>query len=236
MVSGLALERGGRTLLSGLSVSVPRGGFLAVTGPSGAGKSTFLASLAGLLAPAAGEILYAGAGGALRRPSELRGRLGLVFQELRIVPTSSLLANVLAGRLGRYPWWATLAGLPRAGEAEAQALLTELGLGALALREAGETSGGEQQRVALARALFLEPEAILADEPVSALDPAASERALSVLRAEARRQGGTVVCVLHDGGLVERFADQVLTIDPALPSGWRLERHASRDPRREERA
>jgi phosphonate transport system ATP-binding protein len=224
IVSGLSLERGGRRLFSDLTVSVPRGGFLAVVGPSGAGKSTFLAAMAGLLAPLAGEIRFAGAAGALRAPGALRGRLGLVFQELRLVPTATLLDNVLAGRLGRHAWWSTVARLPRQGESEARALLSALGIAELAGRAACEVSGGEQQRAALARALFLEPEAVLADEPVSALDPDRAVSALQSLCGEARRRRATVICVLHDRSLVERFAEQVLTIDPQLPQGWRVER------------
>ena len=103
------------------------------------------------------------------------------------------------------------------------ALLQALGLEPLAHRWACDVSGGEQQRAALARALFMEPEVVLADEPVSALDVEGAERALATLRAEVLRLFATVICVLHDPPLVERFADHVLTLDPRLPSGHRLE-------------
>jgi len=230
VVRALDLERD-RRLLSGLGLSVPRGAFLAVVGPSGAGKSSLLACLAGRLAPAAGVVGYAGAGGVLRPPAELRGRIGLVFQDHRLVPTASLLDNVLCGRLGRRPWWATAPGLPRSGRAEARALLAALGVEDLAARWTAEVSGGEQQRVALARALFLEPEVVLADEPVSALDPELARHALIVLRREARRLRATVVCVLHDPPLVEEFADLLLEVDPRLPAGFRLSRVDARPSR-----
>lgn len=224
----LRLERGSRRLFEGLSLDLEAGSVLAVVGPSGAGKSSLLACLAGLLPAASGEVSYRGPGGAAVGPRGMRGRLGFVFQDLRLVPTASLVDNVLAGRLGRHAFWRTLRGLPRAGEAQAMALLDALGIEALAARWACEVSGGEQQRAALARALFMEPAVILADEPVSALDVDGAVRALTVLRDEAKRLGAAVVCVLHDPPLVEQFADIALTIDPRLDGGFRLETAAAR--------
>jgi phosphonate transport system ATP-binding protein len=129
---------------------------------------------------------------------------------------------VLCGRLGRYPWWRTLAGFPRTDQAEAFETLSTLGLGADVHRRAFEVSGGEQQRAALARALFQEPEMFLADEPVSNLDPDLTFRVLQILRAQTRQESRTVVCVLHDPELVERFADLVITLNPAQPQEWTL--------------
>ncbi len=219
---GLGLRRGERWLFRGLDLEVRRGEFLAVTGPSGAGKSSLVAALAGLLPASEGGLSWCDAAGAAQPPAALRGRLGLVFQDLRLVPTLPLLDNVCLARLGRHPWWRTLAGAPREGEARARALLGALGLAEVAERTAALCSGGEQQRAALARGLCLEPEAVLADEPVSALDPDGARRALGVLRDEARARGLTVVCVLHDRPHVEEFADRALVIDPALPAGFAL--------------
>ena len=219
----LCLERGGRRLVDGLSLDLEAGAVLAVVGPSGAGKSSLLACLAGLIPALSGEVSYRGAGGDLLAPMGMRGRLGFVFQDLRLVPTASLIDNVLAGRLGRHPFWRTWTGLPRQGEAQALHLLGALGIEALAARWACEVSGGEQQRAALARALFMEPAVILADEPVSALDVDGAMRALTVLRAEAKRLRAAVVCVLHDPPLVERFADMALTIDPRFEAGFRVD-------------
>jgi phosphonate transport system ATP-binding protein len=224
VVRGLGVHRGGRWLFRGLGLALSRGETLAVVGPSGAGKSSLLACLAGLLEPTEGDVAYAGGASTLRPPAALRGRMGLVFQELRLVPTSTLLRNVLCGRLARRPWWATALGLPRAGRDEALALLEALSLGEVAHRRASRASGGEQQRAALARALFLEPEVVLADEPVSALDVEGAAAALALLKREAARRRTTVVCVLHDPPLVERFADRVLVVDPRIEDGWRIER------------
>ena len=218
---GLGLERDGRWLFRELDLALARGEFLAVVGPSGVGKSSLLACLAGLLHPSEGRVLYDGPTGP-RAPEAMRGRLGLVFQDLRLVPTSTLLDNVRCGRLGRHHWWATAIGLPERERAEAYRLLQALGLGAQALRWASEASGGEQQRAAIARALFLEPEVVIADEPVSALDADGAARALELLRQEAGRRGATLVCVLHDRPLVTQFADRVLTLAPEAPGGWRL--------------
>jgi phosphonate transport system ATP-binding protein len=234
LVRDLGVERGGRWVFRGLSLALARGELLAVVGPSGAGKSSLLACLAGLLEPTEGDAAHAGPASTLRPPAALRGRMGLVFQDLRLVPTSSLLRNVRCGRLGRRPWWATAFGLPPGERGEALALLETLGLGAVAHRRASRASGGEQQRAALARALFLEPEVVLADEPVSALDVEGAAAALSLLKREAARWRATVVCVLHDPPLVERFADRVLVVDPRLAEGWRLEHVGA--PLRERRA
>jgi ABC-type phosphate/phosphonate transport system ATPase subunit len=83
-------------------------------------------------------------------------------------------------------------------------------------------SGGEQQRAALARALFQEPEMFLADEPVSNLDQDLTDLVLEILRQQARRQSRTVVCVLHDSNLVERFADFVINLNPNQPERWAI--------------
>ena len=223
VVRDLRLERPGRVLVEGLSFSLPRGAFLAVVGPSGAGKSTLLHALAGLLPPASGEVSYADPGRGALPPRGMRGNLGLVFQDLRLVPTMPLLDNVMLARLGRVPWWRTVLGLPADGRDEAWHLLESLGLTGQDERWAAEASGGEQQRTALARALFLEPHAILADEPVSALDASGAVAALEVLRAGASRLKATVVCVLHDQELVRRFADHVLTLDPGTAGAWTFE-------------
>ena len=219
---GLGLERGGRWLFRGIDIEVPRGKFIAVVGPSGAGKTSLLGCLAGTLEPSEGQIVFQCAHGCHHSPLAFRKRLGIVFQNFLLIANGTLLHNVLCGRLGRYPWWRTLAGFPRIDRTEALKTLHELGLARHVHRRAFEVSGGEQQRAALARALFQEPEMFLADEPVSNLDPNLTCRVLEVLRAQARQESRTVVCVLHDQELVERFADMVITLNPDRPQEWSL--------------
>lgn len=221
---GLGLRRGERWLVRGLDAVIPRGAFVAVVGPSGVGKSSFLSALAGLLAPAEGEIVLRCAEGRAHHPAEpaLQRRTGVIFQNNLLVPNASVLTNTLAGRLGRHSAWRTLFGFPRADRSAAYHILCDLGLGAHAHRWTCQTSGGEQQRTAVARALLQEPDLYLADEPVSALDAYLTGRVLGLLRQEAHEHGRTVLCVLHSAELVERFADLALSFDPADPANWKL--------------
>ena len=221
-VQGLGLAHGDRWLFRDLDLTLPRGRFLAVVGPSGVGKSTFLSCLAGLTAPTTGSITFSCPAARLYTPADYRRRAGVVFQNFLLVPTATVLSNTLCGRLGRYQWWQTLFGFPGRERGAALALLDDLGLAAHAHRWSGETSGGEQQRTALARALWQEPELILADEPVSQLDGYLTGRVLGRLRLEADRRSCTIICVLHQADLVERFADLVLSFDPQRPGGWKV--------------
>ena len=164
---GLGLKRQNRWLFRGMDIQVPRGKFIAIVGPSGAGKTSLMGCLAGSVVPSEGEVVFQCAQGCRHSPPAFRKRLGIVFQNFLLIGNGTLLHNVLCGRLGRYPWWRTLAGFPRTDRAEAFGILNHLGLASHVYRRAAEVSGGEQQRAALARALFQEPEMFLADEPVS---------------------------------------------------------------------
>lgn len=221
-VQGLNLVRGQRWLVKNLDLSLPRGRFLAVVGPSGVGKSTFLSCLAGLVQSDAEKIVYAARDSGRHTPVTYRRHMGVVFQNFLLVPTATVLTNMQCGRLGRYRWWQTLLGFPARDRRQAFALLDDLGLAPYAHRWSGETSGGEQQRTALARALWQEAELILADEPVSQLDSYLTGRVLGRLRLEADRRACTIICVLHQSELVERFADLVLSFDPVRPENWKL--------------
>lgn len=218
----LGLRRGDRWLFRDLNLSIPRGKFLAIVGPSGVGKSSLLACLAGMLGATEGGIEYRCRQNCSHRPFDFQKKIGIIFQSFMLTPNSTVLANVLCGRLGRYPWWKTMLRFPRGDRREAALILGDLGLAPCLWRWVGEVSGGEQQRTAIARALFQQPEIFLADEPVSNLDVYFSGRVLGILRQEASVHRRTVLCVLHNPDLVERFADQVLSLDPNKPGGWRL--------------
>ncbi|MBU6283502.1 ABC transporter ATP-binding protein [bacterium] len=182
-------------VLRDLSLRVAQGEFVSLMGPSGSGKTTLLALVAGLDVPDSGSIRLAGR--ALDEMTEdersdLRLRsMGLVFQSFNLLPTFSVLENVL------WPLEFTGAGDAEA-RARARAGLAEVGLaGDLLERRPAELSGGEQQRVAIARALVTDPGIVLADEPTGNLDSESGRTVLDLLRRLNQERGATVVLVTH---------------------------------------
>lgn len=202
-LSGITVRYGERTVLHGVDVTVGRGELLAVLGANGSGKSTLLRAAADLVPVAAGRVTVDG------RPRD-RLDLALVFQRIHLVRRRTVLDNVCAGALGRLPLRSSLLGFPHQVREEAMACLDRVGLADRAHDRAGSLSGGQQQRVAVARALCQRPRVVLADEPVSALDPAASEQVLALLAELAHDEGLAVLAVLHQPALAARHADRVM--------------------------
>nr|WP_202968161.1 ATP-binding cassette domain-containing protein [Pseudonocardia sp. AL041005-10] len=203
-VRGARVRYGDREVLHDVDVDVHAGELLAVLGANGSGKSTLLRAAAGLT-PHLGRVLVDG------RP---RGRLdvALVFQRIHLVTRRTVLDNVCAGALGRLPLRSSLVPslFPRALREEAMGCLDRVGLADRAHDRAGSLSGGQQQRVAVARALCQRARVLLADEPVSALDPAAAEQVLGLLAELAHTERLAVLAVLHQPGLAARYADRVV--------------------------
>ena len=206
-IHGLAVERQGRVVLQNLDLSLPRGSFVAVEGRSGVGKTSLLSCLAGLLEPASGRISYRCLQGCEHSPGEYRQRLGCVFQHFALSPNASVQTNVLCGLLGRHSSLRTLFGFPAGDQRLALDLLEKLGLADLATQPVARISGGERQRTAVARALISNPECLLADEPVSNLNPELARQVLGLLKAHCAATRCTVICALHDPELCEEFSD-----------------------------
>ena len=217
-IKNLIVEREGRPLFEKLDLSIGRGAFICIEGRSGAGKSSLLSCLAGMLEPASGQITYRCQNASEHSPKGFCKKLGLVFQHLRLTPNATAETNVLCGLLGQRSTWRTLLGFPRADRQRAIALLEKLGIAHLAQKPVAHISGGERQRVAVARALIGEPECVLADEPVSSLDPQLARQVLSLLKQECARSGCTVLCTLHDSALSEEFSDATLRFHSE--GGW----------------
>ena len=186
-----------------VDLEIAAGERVAVLGASGAGKSTLLALLNGSLSPTEGSVEVFGEQ-LDRLPADrlrhLQRRIGTVGQRLDLVEQVRVLHNVNAGRLGHWGVWRALGSLvwPREVE-EVRRALDRVGMG-WALHERTERlSGGERQRVAIARLLVQAPALVLADEPVSSLDPARAVEILELLRAPAER--ATLVVSLHQPAL-----------------------------------
>ena len=204
----------GTVALRNVSFSVPDGEFLIVIGLSGSGKSTLLRCINRLIDPTEGEILWDGEDLALLKGAELRKarrRIGMIFQLFNLVNRSSVLTNVLAGRLGYTKSWHSLMNRFSADDMEkAMFALERLGITDQAYKRADELSGGQQQRVGIARALMQEPEMILADEPVASLDPVLAHSILEHLEKLNREEKITIICSLHYLDLVQRYSTSVI--------------------------
>lgn len=203
--------------LTDVSFEVPRGQFVAVIGLSGSGKSTLLRCINRLVEPTSGRVLLDGNDVTAANDAELRlhrRRIGMVFQQFNLVLRSSVLTNVLCGRLGYVnPVWSLFNRFPAGDVAKAHAQLARVGLADKADSRADALSGGQQQRVGIARALMQDPDVILADEPVASLDPVLAHSIMQHLEQINRDDGVTVLCSLHFLDLVHRYADRVIALN-----------------------
>jgi len=189
-IRDLYIERGGKTVLTIDDLTIEEGEVLAVVGPNGAGKSTLLLTLARLLRPKRGEILFNGRQASSESDTAYRRRIALVLQDPLLFDTS-VFGNVASGLRFR--------GLEKSEiQPRVEMWLERLGIPELKNRRGTELSGGEAQRVSLARALVLEPELLLLDEPFAALDPPTHKRLLGELSALLAETHTTTVFITHD--------------------------------------
>ena len=206
----------GGAALRRVDLAVGPGEVLALVGPSGAGKTTLLRLLNGSLPPGEGRVQVDGRDLATLTPRELRrvrSRIGFVPQDFGLVPNLRVSQNVLSGALGRRGLLGSLRSilLPSRAELErVHELLSSLGIDEKIFQRADALSGGQQQRAALARALFQEPSALLADEPLSSLDPARSRETLALLIDVARARGLTLVLSMHDIALARELVPRLV--------------------------
>jgi len=200
--------------LDNVTFGVRRGAFCVLLGPSGSGKSTLLRAVNGLTTLSQGEVRIDGEAISSRSLAQVRRRVGMIHQHFGLIDRASVAENMIGGALAVIPTWRALTGLyPSRHKRKACALLDAVGLEPQHLRRpARALSGGQRQRVGIARALMLDPEIIVADEPVASLDPKASRDTLELLRQAARARGVTVLCSLHQVDLALEFADQIVAL------------------------
>ena len=198
----------GSFALHDVSLEVGRGEFVFLTGPSGAGKTTLLKLLFAAEQPSEGQIVVLGRNIARLGPRavpELRRRVGVIFQDFKLLPRRSVEENVGMAL--------DVVGTPRR-EARARvfAVLKQLGLQHRRHHHPLSLSGGEQQRVAIARALVNEPQILLADEPTGNLDPELTVEIMDLIASAATR-GTTVLVATHELGLVGRYGKRTLRLE-----------------------
>jgi phosphonate transport system ATP-binding protein len=191
--------------LRDVSLSIEEGEFVVLLGPSGAGKSTLLRILNGLTTPTEGTVGVNG-----RRPgSGTESSVGMVFQMHYLIESTSAYKNALTGALGRAGTLRSLLTLySRADKRAALEALDTVGLLGEADQRAGSMSGGQKQRVGIARALVQDPALLLADEPVSSLDPKAARDVMGYLKRAASERNLTSVTSLHQVNIAREFGER----------------------------
>lgn len=199
-----------------VSFSVGKGEFVGIIGLSGSGKSTLLKTVNLLVKPQKGKIAVDGVditnfdGSKLRR---VRREIGLIFQDYNLIDRSSVLANVLIGRLGFKSSFQSFFGIYSDEDYQlAIKALEQVGLKDKIFVRADQLSGGQKQRVAIAKTLCQNPKVILADEPVSNLDVKSAEMVMNYFKAINETRGITIMINLHDVNLAKKYCDRIVAL------------------------
>ncbi len=206
--------RGGVEALKNIDLTIDDGEFVVVVGLSGAGKSTLLRAMNGLVPATAGSISVDGVEVVGARGSQLRAvrrKIGMIFQTFNLATRTTVLNNVLMGRLAYVPTWRSTLGLwPHDDKEVAFEALERVGIVDKAYVRASDLSGGQQQRVGIARALAQQPSVMLADEPVAALDPVTSHQVMGDLQRINRELGITTLINLHFLDLARSYGKRLI--------------------------
>ena len=214
-LTGIGLvHANGHRALHGVTLAAAAGERLAVIGPSGAGKTTLLRLLACGLRPTEGRLTTLGASPwqmSSRLLRQHRARIGMVYQAPPIPPRLRVVTAVLAGRLGHWSVGRALRSLVYPSDmAGAREVLARLDLADRLFDRCDQLSGGQLQRVGIARVLYQAPDLLLADEPVSALDPTLADAAVSALVAQSDSSGATLVASLHAVDLALKWFPRII--------------------------
>ena len=205
---------GGVQALRELDLTIDPGQMVVIVGLSGAGKSTLVRAINGLVPLSSGTVRVDGRDVSRARTRELRSirsRIGMIFQTFNLVKRTTVLENVLMGRLHSTSTWRALIGRYRPQDIElAMQALERVGIVDKAYVRAANLSGGQQQRVGIARALAQEPTIILADEPVASLDPPTSHVVMRDLQRINQELGITTVVNLHFLDLAKVYGDRII--------------------------
>jgi phosphonate transport system ATP-binding protein len=205
---------GGVHALKNLTLTIPDGEMIVIVGLSGAGKSTLIRAINGLVPLTGGDVTIDGVSvrrAGPRRLREIRSKIGMIFQTFNLVKRTSVLNNVLMGRLHSTGTMRSLLGWYKPGDLEiAMKALERVDIVEKAYVRASNLSGGQQQRVGIARALAQEPKILLADEPVASLDPPTSHVVMRDLQRINRDLGITTIVNLHFLDLAKLYGERII--------------------------
>ena len=203
---------GGINALDGINISIHKNEIIAILGSSGAGKSTLIRSLLGLVKLDKGNIFFKSSTPIGNNYKLLRNSISTIYQNFNLVSRSSVLTNIILGKVSKVPSWRILFTIwPKTVQLKALSLLKEVGLQDINYSKRVENlSGGQQQRIGIARALIANPEIILADEPVSSLDPETAKEILKLLKETAKKNKISILCSLHQVEFAKSFADRII--------------------------
>jgi len=210
-LTGATVKYGATVALDSIDLQIQKGEAVGFVGLSGAGKTTLFRLLNGMVRPTEGTVHVNGSSLAKLSLGELRqvrAQIGFVHQDLSLIPNLRVLHNVLAGRLGRLSLLGGIRTLffpPPSDVHEIYDILQRVGIPDKLYERTDRLSGGQRQRVAIARALFQQPQGLLADEPVSSVDPARARSAVSLLTQISREEGLTLCVSLHNLQLAREF-------------------------------
>ena len=206
----------GTAALRDVSFSVKAGEFVGILGKSGSGKSTLMRCINRLVEPSSGKVFFDEeevTGVSPKQLRELRKKTGMIFQQYNLIPRYSVQLNTLMGRLASTSSITSMMNyFSDEDVVHSRQVLDRLSLSDKYFHRSEELSGGQQQRVGLARALMQEPELILADEPVSSLDPASSRQIMELLAEFNEKDGVTILCNLHLPALAQEFGSRILVL------------------------
>lgn len=210
----LTLGYGRKEVVKAVDLSICKGEFLSIIGPSGVGKSTLLMGINATTSILGGTFNVLGNDvGSIRTANlkVLRSKIGVIFQSFNLVSRLSVLDNIASGMLHRKPLFSALFKHYTSQQyEEIYEYMKVVGIEEEALSRCDRLSGGQKQRVAIARAIAQHPEIILADEPISSLDPVSARTVLETLRNANRKYGITVVANLHQLEYAREFCSRVI--------------------------
>lgn len=204
-------------ILTDVNFKVKKGEFIGIIGASGAGKSTLLMSITGGIKVFDGrfEVLDFDLENIKKKNLiKLREQVGVIFQGYNLVDRLSVLDNVVSGMLKDIPLTRAIIKLYKKKELEkAKEYMDIVDISKHSLKRCDELSGGQRQRVAIARALAAEPKIILADEPVSALDPKSAKKVMGILKKVNETYGVTVIANLHHLEYAKKYCDRIIGVN-----------------------